>query len=134
MVESEREIRNILKQLNSKKEDFSLLAKRHSLGPEGPLGGDLGYFEAGQMPEEFDGVFKLNVGQTSDTIKTPYGYHLFKVVDKKPASQMNFDDSYKIIYNKLMREEQSREFEEWVIKLKNKSDIEIKHEVLDKIN
>jgi len=133
MVESEGEIRNILKLLESEKKDFSVLAQIHSLGPEGSMGGDLGYFEAGQMPEEFDGVFKLKIGQVSDTIKTPYGHHLFKVIDKKPAIQMTFAESKNIIYNKLLREKQSKAFEGWMLKLKNKSDIKIKYDVLAKI-
>ena len=75
------------------------------------------------MPEEFDGVFNLKVGQISKSIKTPYGYHLFKVVDKKIAAQMTFDDSSKIIYNKLLRYKQSAAFEKWMVDLKNKSSI-----------
>ena len=97
------------------------------------MGGDLGYFEAGQMPEEFDGVFGLNIGQISDTIKTPYGYHLFKVIDKKPAGPMTYGESNKIIYSKLLREEQSRAFKKWIVKLRDKSSIEIKHDVFAKI-
>jgi len=131
-VESKSEIKNILKQLKSDK-DFSILAQMYSLGPEGPLGGDLGYFMAGQMPEEFDEVFGLKVGQISGIIKTPYGHHLFKVIDKKPASQMTFAESKKVIYKKLLREEQSREFEKWMVELKDKSKIKIKYDVLAKI-
>ncbi|MBT5471207.1 MAG: hypothetical protein HOK41_11445, partial [Nitrospina sp.] len=56
MVGSEDEIREIQKELLSKQKTFSDLAKEYSLGPEGAQGGDLGYFEAGQMPEEFDNV------------------------------------------------------------------------------
>ena len=134
MVDSESKILDILKQLKSDKRAFSELAQMYSLGPEGPLGGDLGYFEAGQMPEEFDGVFKLKVGQVSDSIKTPFGHHIFKVIDKKPASEMSFSESKKVIFNKLLREKQSREFNKWIVKLKDMSDIKIKHHVLSKVN
>ena len=79
MVESEGEIREIQKEIRRKQKSFSSLAKEYSLGPEGVQGGDLGYFEAGQMPEEFDDVFKLKINKVSDIIRTPYGFHLFKV-------------------------------------------------------
>ena len=82
MVESEEEIREIQNELRRKQKSFSDLAKEFSLGPEGAQGGDLGYFEAGQMPEEFDDVFKLKKNVVSSIIQTPYGFHLFKVVDK----------------------------------------------------
>ncbi len=134
MVGSEDEARAIQKQLKSGKKDFSILAQEYSLGPEGPEGGDLGYFEVGQMPEEFDSVFKLKINSVSEPIQTPYGYHLFKVVDKKPARQMSFEESRNTIYTQLLREEQSRAFENWLVKLKDKSDIEIKHDVLAQIN
>ena len=133
MVGSENEVMDIFKQLRFDKKDFSVLAQIHSLGPEGPTGGDLGYFEASQMPEEFDGVFGLNVGQISDSIKTPYGYHLFKVIDKKPAGPMTYGESSRTIYSKLLREEQSRAFKKWIVKLRAKSSIKIKHDVFAKI-
>ena len=134
MVASEGKANAVNKEIRSKKQDFSDLAKAYSLGPEGPLGGDLGYFEVGQMPEEFDGVFKLKINQVSDIIKTPYGYHLFKVVDKRPARLMSFDESKKIIYNQLLRDEQSGTYEKWLVELKDTSDIKIKYDVLSKIN
>ena len=118
MTETESEIKYILKQLKSDKKKFSYLAQMHSLGPEGPAGGDLGYFEMGQMPEEFDGVFSLGMGQISDTIKTPYGYHIFMLIDKKPASQMTFDDSRKNIYNILLRKYESKVFKTFITNLK----------------
>ena len=62
MVETEDEIRQVQKELQRKQKSFSRLAKEFSLGPEAIRGGDLGYFEAGQMPEEFDDVFKLKTG------------------------------------------------------------------------
>ena len=49
MVESEEEIRKIQKEIRRKRKTFSGLAKEYSLGPEGIQGGDLGYFEAGQI-------------------------------------------------------------------------------------
>ena len=76
-------------------ETFSNLAIKFSLGPEGIRGGDLGYFEEGQMPEEFDGVFKLKLNKISDVIQPPYGYHILKVIDKKPARKMEFNEARK---------------------------------------
>ncbi|KMP12492.1 hypothetical protein UR09_01150 [Candidatus Nitromaritima sp. SCGC AAA799-A02] len=134
MVETEDEARDIHKRLKSGKKDFSNLAQEYSRGPEGPEGGDLGYFEAGQMPEEFDGVFKLKIKQISEVIQTPYGYHIFKVVDKKPARKMSFEESREIIENQLLRRAQDKAFEDWFVKLKDQSDINIDYDALAKIN
>lgn len=134
MVETEEEIRQIQKELQSKQKDFSGLAREYSLGPEGVRGGDLGYFEAGQMPEEFDNVFKLKINGISDIIRTPYGFHLFKVVDKVEDRKMSFEESKKQIEQDLLQELQDKAFHKWLVQLKEKSVIEINYEFLEKIS
>ena len=134
MVETEQEIRQIQKELQSKQKKFSDLAKEYSLGPEGIRGGDLGYFEAGQMPEEFDNVFKLKTNGVSDIIRTPYGFHLFKVVDKVADRNMSFEESKKQVKQFLLEELQAKAFQKWIVQLKEKSVIEIKYDLLEKIN
>ncbi|MDH5761781.1 MAG: peptidylprolyl isomerase [Nitrospinota bacterium] len=132
MVETEDEARRILKMVQKGK-SFSDLAKEHSLGLEGKSGGDMGYFEAGQMQKEFDGVFELDVGSVSDIIQTPYGFHIFKVVDKKPERNMNFEESQKQIHAKLLHEAQEKAFQKWVDEIRQKAEIIIKYEILDSI-
>ena len=134
MVESEEEIREIQKELRSKQKTFPALAMEYSLGPEGAQGGDLGYFEAGQMPEEFDDVFKLKINKVSDIIKTPYGFHLLKVVDKIEERKMDFEESKSRVEKILLQHLQDQAFQKWFLKLKQNAEIEIEYESLEKIN
>ena len=134
MVESEEEIRKIQKEIRLKQKTFSGLAKEYSLGPEGNQGGDLGFFEAGQMPEEFDDVFKLRVNKISNIIRTPYGFHLFKVVGKVQERKMDFEESRSRIKKILLRDLQDKAFQKWFLKLKRNAQIDIKYDVFDKIN
>ncbi len=134
MVESEEEIREIQKELRRKQKTFSDLAKEYSLGPEGALGGDLGYFEAGQMPEEFDDVFKLKVNKVSGIIRTPYGFHLFKVVDKIKERKMDFEESKSSIEKILLHDLQDKAFQEWFLELKQSAQIDIEYDSLQKIS
>jgi len=63
---------------------FEGLAKKYSKCPSGQEGGNLGYFERGQMVKSFeDAAFSLPVGKVSDPVQTQFGWHLIKVCDKK---------------------------------------------------
>ncbi len=62
-----------------KGENFAEIAKKVSLCSSGKKGGDLGTFGRGQMVKPFEVVaFKLEKGQTSDPVKTEFGYHIIK--------------------------------------------------------
>ena len=91
--------------------DFAALAKQHS-ADEGnkELGGDLDYFPRGQMVAEFDeAAFALEPGQISDLVKTQFGYHIIKVVDKKAASTLPLEDVRPQITEQLTYERATQE-------------------------
>ena len=66
-------------------EDFATLAMELSEDKgSAQKGGDLGWFGIGRMVREFEkATFALNPGETSEIIKTQFGYHIINVIDKK---------------------------------------------------
>ena len=134
MVASEDESKVIHNAIKLQKKRFSELAIMHSLAPEASIGGDLGYFEISQMPEEFGPIDQLKKNQVSEVIKTPYGYHIFKIVDVKTPRQLSFSESKKNIFEQFARDEQSDNFKKWLMELKNNSNIKINENVLSEVS
>ena len=86
--------------------DFAELAKKYS-EDEGSAknGGDLDYFGKGKMVAEFDQVvFTMQPGQTSDLVKTQFGYHIIKLVDKKAAATRTLPEVRQQIVDQLAYE------------------------------
>jgi len=72
-----------------KGEDFAELARKYSEDPQsGPGGGDMQWFNRGQMVPEFEAAaFAMDAGQISNLVETSYGFHIIKVIEKgKPLS------------------------------------------------
>jgi parvulin-like peptidyl-prolyl isomerase len=112
---------------------FEELARRHSIGPEAEVGGDLGFFGRGDMPEEFDVVFSLQPGETSDIVKSPYGYHIFQVVAKRGASVLGFNEVKDQIKKMMVQEEESKIYEGWLQKVKKKAHVRVNKKALEEI-
>ena len=81
-----RKIDSIYHLIESKKADFETLAKQFS-DDKGSKdnGGDLGYFTALQTVYPFENMaYATPVGKVSKPFKTQFGYHILKVLDKRP--------------------------------------------------
>ena len=63
---------------------FEEAAEAYSQCPSGKSGGDLGYFQKGQMVPEFEqAAFTSPVGEVSEPVQTQFGWHLILVTDRK---------------------------------------------------
>jgi len=94
LVKTEAEAKQVIAQLE-RGADFAKLAKDKSIDPAGKdSGGDLGWFTKDQMVQEFaTAAFALKKGQFTKTpVKTRFGWHVIKLVDRRSAPPATFDE------------------------------------------
>lgn len=110
-----REAEDALKKLKSGA-DFATLARNESVDRASAVrGGKMQPFS----PKDSLGadVARLKVGELSDIIKTDYGYHIIKILDRKPASNKSFK-AVKGELEKIVRNQQYKErIGPWLISL-----------------
>jgi hypothetical protein len=115
-----------------KGENFAKLAVNHSLSPDRARGGDLGYFERGSFPKEFDDAcFKLKKGEISPVVKSPYGFHIFKIIDRKDPRRKGLLEATAQIQQKLFEEKLGKVYPSWVEAVRKEVDIRIHQDVVD---
>ena len=86
LVKTKKKAYDLVKKLRDG-ENFEKLAKKHSTGPSGANGGDLGFFRKGQMLPAFSkAAFAMKKGKFSKRpVKTQYGWHVIKVEGRRSA-------------------------------------------------
>ncbi|OQB28283.1 MAG: Foldase protein PrsA 3 precursor [Chloroflexi bacterium ADurb.Bin180] len=95
LVATEDEANKVLERLHAG-EDFAALAKELSTDTGSKEeGGDLGWFPRGMMVTEFENAaFALQPGQTSEPVKTSFGYHIINVIERdanRPLDEATLD-------------------------------------------
>jgi len=95
VVNSEPILKEVLMKL-SKGEGFEKLASTYNIDKSREDGGNLGYIRRGQLAPSFaqfeEAVFSLRrKGEVSEVVKTPYGYHLIELEDRRGTALRPFD-------------------------------------------
>jgi peptidyl-prolyl cis-trans isomerase C len=103
---------------------FAELARKHSIAPEGKNGGDLGLIGKGAgFPEVFDVCFTLPLNAISEVTPSPYGFHLFKVVERRAAQKRPLETAAPAIREKLLRDKRARAQAEYLAGLRKRAQI-----------
>ena len=104
LVASEKEANVVLDKLKAGAK-FEDLAKQYSLDGSKDYGGDLGYFTAPEMVAEFSkAAFALQKDEVSKPVKTDFGWHVIKLVDRKMGAAQPYDQVRSAIRNVLVRQ------------------------------
>lgn len=134
LVDTEKEAKDILARLK-KGEDFSKLAKALSKDKGSATnGGDLGFFTRGRMVPEFEEtVFGLKPGEISAPLKTQFGYHVIKVIERKEGAMVPFEEAKETVKRQLISEKQKSAFDAYVEGLKKKSKVTTESKALEAV-
>ena len=92
LMKKEEDALDIVERLN-RGDDFSTLAREKSEDRSAGNGGDLGYFQRGEMTKSFEeAAFALPVGEISPPVKSEFGWHIIKVEDKRMTPIPSFEE------------------------------------------
>lgn len=120
LVETEEEAAKLVTELAGGA-NFAALAQAHSVGPSGPSGGELGWFADGVMvPEFFDAVSALEVGQVSAPVQTQFGWHVIQLNETRIKERPTLDE----VRLELTEELQRQAFEAYLAMLEAGTTIE----------
>ena len=106
--------------------DFTALAKEYSKDTVSAAnGGDLGWPTTPYVTEFQTAADKLKPGQISELVKSPFGWHIIKVIERRGDRQKPLKEVRESIVQILSQQQQAEAYQQYVDKLKKKAKIEI---------
>jgi peptidyl-prolyl cis-trans isomerase C len=107
LVETEEEAAEIKAALEEGG-DFAALAAEHGTDGTAQKGGDLGWFEQGDMVPEFgDAAFALETGEVSGPVKSPFGWHIIRLDERRQKPVPPFEEVQQQLVQELAQEAQA---------------------------
>jgi parvulin-like peptidyl-prolyl isomerase len=116
--------------------DFEQMAKKYFPGePEiKDVAYDLGFITEGEMPDEFyTAALSLTKGEFSQPVRTKWGYHLIKVVEKKEEEGTTFSDIVPRIRGAIDLAKGRKHMADWEKNLIEEADVWIDEKLLNEV-
>ncbi|MDY6837921.1 MAG: peptidylprolyl isomerase [Thermodesulfobacteriota bacterium] len=130
LLSTKEEADGVLERLK-KGEDFATLARLSSEAPEAKQGGDMGFVARGELPKCLeDPLFALEKDTLSQVIHTPYGHHIFKVVERRAATEPVTDQWIEKAKNHIREEKLEAAYGPWLAKLRLRYQITVNKEMI----
>jgi peptidyl-prolyl cis-trans isomerase C len=136
LVKDEAKARELHAQVKQAPDQFAELAKANSVDTASARkGGDLGFFGRGRMVPEFEvAAFALkSPGEISEVVKTPYGYHVIQLEERRDGEQKPFDQVKEQIRATLRNEAMQAKTKEYYDQLKQAANLQIDEVVVERV-
>jgi len=127
--EARRRLADLRERIVNGKADFAELAKVHSddTGSAG-RGGELDWIYPGDTVPDFERALQeLEPGQLSQPVKTPFGYHLIQVLERR-ASDVSQERRRLEARNALRERKREDAYQEWLRQLRDQVYVELRLE------
>lgn len=123
--EAKKRIQKIREKATSDETDFAKLAEKKSEGPSAKNGGDIGYVSREQFAKEFtDAAFELEKGEISKPVRTKYGWHIIKTVDKRDSKTLPFEKVQDKLTEQLKNKRVQKRLQSYLDELRQDAEIE----------
>ena len=107
--------------------DFGETALLYSQDTSNKDMGDLGYFKKGELVPAFEReALRLKIGEVSGIVRTEFGFHIIKLLDRKGLEPLPFEEVKERIQTDYYESEMEKAYKQYLSTLKEKSIIEIK--------
>ena len=123
-AEARRKLLELKQRLDNKAATFEELAKLYSNDFSAAKGGDLGWIYPGDTVPEFERAMDaLPIGQVSEPIESPFGYHLILVTERK--SDDVSQERQRMIARQAIREQKVEEAtQDWLRQIRDRAYVE----------
>jgi peptidyl-prolyl cis-trans isomerase SurA len=124
--EARRKLLDLRQRIVSGGADFGELARVYSDDGTAARGGELDWVYPGDTVPEFEHVYQeLKVGEVSEPVRTPFGYHLIQVLERR-SSDMS-PERKRLKARQTLRERKSDEaYQEWLRQLRDQTYVELR--------
>jgi parvulin-like peptidyl-prolyl isomerase len=128
MGKDREKLLKIRQELLNQPSRFEEVARRESISPEAVNGGAMGFFEKGMLPQEMEGVvFSLKENEISPIVESPYGFHLFKITQKRKSRMLLLAAVKDEIKNKMLSARLAEAYQDFLTGLKSEIPMQLNY-------
>jgi peptidyl-prolyl cis-trans isomerase SurA len=123
-ADAQRKLLDLKDRLDHHAAKFEDLAKAYSNDLSASNGGDLGWVYPGDTVPEFERAMDaLKIGEVSEPIQTPFGYHLIQVLERKTADVS--DERKRLLARQAIRDRKLEEAtQDWLRQIRDRAYVE----------
>jgi peptidyl-prolyl cis-trans isomerase SurA len=126
--DARKKLLDLKAKIESKQASFEDLARQNSQDSYASKGGDMGWVEPGDIPDELAAAMNaLKPGEISAPVKTPFGMHILQIVERK--TQDTSKDKERAGARQVLTERKRQEAtEDWARQVRDRAYVEFREE------